>query len=77
MSNTNETISILRKTATLVRNEGAPICRSDALNAAADRMEKMERVLEMARLLCANLEHGGVGHMSIVNKLRDMDDLAS
>jgi hypothetical protein len=77
MSNTTDTIAILRKTAVLLEGEGAPVCRVDALNSAADRMAKMERVMEMARLLCANLEHGGVGHMTIVNKLREMDDLVA
>jgi hypothetical protein len=45
-------ITLLRKTAVIMREEGAPICRSMAVDNAADEMEQMVKALEMARLLC-------------------------
>jgi hypothetical protein len=72
--NIKDTAALLNKIAVLSESEGAPVCRVDALNSASDLMEQMEKVLERARLLCANLENGGVGHMTLVRSFQELDE---
>jgi hypothetical protein len=45
---------------------------ADELN-AIDKA-KRDKALEAARLLCANLDNGGVGHKSLVENFRKMDE---
>jgi hypothetical protein len=40
-----------------------------------DQFVKMNRALADARLLCANLRRGGVGHMTLVENFQDTDGL--
>ena len=73
------TPALLRKIATLLNVEAdsshpVPVCRIDGLNAAADKMEAMEKALEAARLLCANLDNGGIGSARLVDNFRNFDD---
>ena len=37
----------------------------------------MEKALEAARLLCANLANGGQGHMTLVNNFHNLDNSES
>jgi hypothetical protein len=37
----------------------------------------MEKALEAARLLCANLANGGHGHMTLVNNFHNLDNSES
>jgi hypothetical protein len=40
-----------------------------------DQFAKMQTALGDARLLCANLRHGGQGHMTLVENFQDTDAL--
>lgn len=37
-------------------------------------MSDMRDALQAARMLCANLETGGTGHMSLVENFRKLDE---
>jgi len=37
-------------------------------------LEKRDKALEAARLLCANLRHGGQGHMTLVDNFQEVDE---
>ena len=39
-----------------------------------EKIKVMEEVLQAARLLCANLDNGGVGHKSLVENFRKLDE---
>lgn len=67
MYNTTDIVNALSKLHDLIEEDTTqPICRAYLIADAAVKIEKMERALEAARLLCANLRNGGVGHMSLV-----------
>lgn len=37
-------------------------------------LAKRDNALEAARLLCANLRHGGVGHARLIDNFQTMDE---
>ena len=45
---------------------------ADELNAV--EKEHSDKALQAARLLCANLDNGGVGHKSLVENFRKFDE---
>ncbi len=46
---------------------------SDEIVKLRNTIEKMEEALKAARLLCANLEQGGQGHMTLVQNFYKYD----
>lgn len=40
----------------------------------AQMIRQKDDALEAARLLCANLDNGGVGHMTLVEHFRSLDE---
>ncbi len=53
---------------------GGGCFRPDEMKDLVRYIEMCEESRAMARLLCANLEAGGTGHMTIVNKFRELDE---
>jgi hypothetical protein len=58
-----------------MEQEGQPVCRTELVRDTISEVQHMQRALEAARLLCANLDNGGTGHQALVNHFRELDDL--
>ncbi len=73
--NAEDRATLLLKMADLLAEDiNQPICRAHALGETACELLKMEKALQAARLLCANLEHGGTGHMALVDNFQRLDN---
>jgi hypothetical protein len=68
-------IDLLNKMANMMDEDNQPVCRSLALRETISELTKMENALQAARLLCANLEHGGYGHAALVDNFQRLDNI--